>query len=99
MVYNRGVDFQACRARAGVSAGNLPLPPPLASSLLLSLHGSLGSNKSPAITGADLLFISNRLRTTSERRGEQQEVGGGVRGLSLGLKVDLTSPAGTVLFK
>lgn len=57
-------------------------------------HGCSGSNKSPAIAGADLLFISKCLKDKlweweESRRGSQ-----GGKALVLGLKVDLAAPLG-----
>ena len=68
-----------------------PSPPP---SPLCARHGCSGSNKSPAIAGADLLFISKCLKDKL-REGEGLERGSqGVKALVSGLKVDLAAPLG-----
>lgn len=61
-------------------------------SLLKARHGCPRSDKSPAITGADLLFITKRLKG---REGEDADRGSqGVKALVLGLKLDLAAPLG-----
>lgn len=63
-------------------------------SLLHARHGCSGSNKSPAITGADLLFISKCLKDKLREGAEPERGSGGVKALVLGLKVDLAGPLG-----
>lgn len=58
-------------------------------------RGCSGSNKSPAIAGADLLFISKCLKDKLwEREEPGREVVKGGRALVLGLRVDLAAPLG-----
>lgn len=58
-------------------------------------RGCSGSNKSPAIAGADLLFISKCLKDKLWQREEPGwEVVRGGWALVLGLKVDLAAPLG-----
>lgn len=63
-------------------------------SLLHARHGCSGSNKSPAITGADLLFISKCLKDKLWEGEEPERGSRGVKALVLGLKVDLAAPLG-----
>lgn len=57
-------------------------------------HGCSGSNKSPAIAGADLLFISKCLKDKLWEGEELERGSQGVKALVLGLKVDLAAPLG-----
>lgn len=66
-------------------------PPP---SPLRARHGCSGSNKSPAIAGADLLFISKCLKDKLWEGEELERGSQGVKALVLGLKVDLAAPLG-----
>lgn len=66
-------------------------PPP---SPLHAPHGCSGSNKSPAIAGADLLFISKCLKDKLWEGVEMERGSQGVKALVLGLKVDLAAPLG-----
>lgn len=66
-------------------------PPP---SPLRARHSCSGSNKSPAIAGADLLFISKCLKDKLWEGEELQRGSQGVKALVLGLKVDLAAPLG-----
>lgn len=66
-------------------------PPP---SPLPARHGCSGSNKSPAVAGADLLFISKCLKDKLWEGEELERGSQGVKALVLGLKVDLAAPLG-----
>lgn len=66
------------------------LPP----SPLQACHACSGSNKSPAIAGADLLFISNCLKDQLWEGEELERGSEGAKALVLGLKVDLAAPLG-----
>lgn len=57
-------------------------------------HGCSGSNKSPAIAGADLLFISKCLKDKLWEGEELERGSQGVKALVVGLKVDLATPLG-----